>query len=875
MAKPAFKRVEELFHQASALRPTERTPFLDATCAGDGELRAAVEELLEHDQESAETINSRVGPVAGEAERFASEAPTRLDIHDGVAPSKPPTLPHIPGYEILSELGRGGMGVVYKARQTSLNRIVALKMLLQADSVAPEQLRRFRSEAEVLARLHHPNIVTIYEINEYEGHSYFTMEFVAGSSLAEALGGRPQDVHAAAWLIEVVARAVHAVHQAGVIHRDLKPANILLQEVDSRQHAVDSRKSSSSLLSTVYCLLSTCPKITDFGVAKDQAIGKKLTRTGSAMGTPCYMAPEQVRGTGVGPAADIYALGSILYEMLTGRPPFDSESSILTVAQLLHDEPLPPSRLRPRLPRDIATICVKCLEKSPSQRYASALELADDLKRFQSGEVIEARPIRSIGRIYRWGRRKPQVAGLLALVSALVIAFVVTVVAFYFRLQEEVHKERSQVIKLNIILGEREREGGDDLAALLRFTEALRLEQLFSQPQDGERVRVGQILRRCPRLVRLLSLGETVLCENLTRGGGQVVTIDNDGLVQVRHVLEEPPVASKVFFPEPVLDGWLSADGRVLAVIGAAGTVMVHDPRAAQAFTLPNVRNVLHSAIHPGGNVLVTQHPNSTFRVWNLTTHRAADWASPASVAFSTPSENARWLFTVDKQRLGHVRDLSIGKPVSVPLKLDRDVSHGAVSPDGGRVAVVDVAGTLTVWDARTGRLLGKPVPYQQGVSHLLFSPGGERLFMAGSTSTGVWNAQSGEMLMYLHSPEGDTAEGRFSPDGRLLMVARAGAVQVRDAETGEPMSPLLRHGGAKVRAGFSPDGKRAVLVGQQGLVCIWELPLAAESGGDVAADSKSVEELVSLARMLSCSMIDESEQSKPLEPEVALGLKR
>jgi serine/threonine protein kinase len=351
----------------------------------------------------------------------ARDAPPRPD------PSTEP-LPEIAGYEVQALLGRGGMGVVYKARQLGLGRTVALKMVLAGAHTGPRDLARFRAEAAALARLQHPNIVQIYDVGEAAGRPYFVLEFVPGGSLAQHLQGTPQPAHLAAQLVETVARAVHAAHVNGVIHRDLKPANILLQRDEKEAAAHDEQSDSASpLIPHPSSLIppppsSLVPKITDFGLAKcvggdDEAPDRRgPTVTGDLIGTPSYMAPEQamVPRQPVGPAADVYALGAILYELLTGRPPFIGHTPVATVLQVLHNEPVPVTSLEPDVPRDLETICLKCLHKDPRQRYGSALELADDLQRFLRDEPIRARPIRSVEKLRRWVRGHPASAGLLA-----------------------------------------------------------------------------------------------------------------------------------------------------------------------------------------------------------------------------------------------------------------------------------------------------------------------------------------------------------------------------------------------------------------------------------------------------------------------------
>jgi eukaryotic-like serine/threonine-protein kinase len=324
-------------------------------------------------------------------------------------------------YDILDELGRGGMGVVYLARDTRLGRLVALKMIRGSTFDAKEQQVRFLAEAQAIAQLRHPHIVQLYEIGTLEGRLYCALEYVPGGSLAKHLDGKPLPASQTAALVELVARAVHHAHQNNLIHRDLKPANILLMpNAECRMPNENKTIASFDIRHSSFGI----PKVTDFGLAKRLDTTEGLTQTGLIVGTPHYMAPEQAQvGKKVlGPATDIYALGAILFECLTGRPPFLGESALEVIDALLNDEPVPPRRLVPQVPLDLETICLKCLQKEPARRYATAAALADDLGRFLRGEPIRARPVSRTERLWRWSRRNPLATAFLATLALGVLA---------------------------------------------------------------------------------------------------------------------------------------------------------------------------------------------------------------------------------------------------------------------------------------------------------------------------------------------------------------------------------------------------------------------------------------------------------------------
>jgi serine/threonine-protein kinase len=349
-------------------------------------------------------VSPELLPVVRERWRQICRARAELDVllpygQIGSAPMVRPEdlpLPQVPGYQVEAVLGHGGMGVVFRARHLRLGRVVALKMALSGSYADSHEKERFRREAEAVAPLRHPNVVQVYDVGDADGRPYFTMELMDGGSLARKLAGAPQPPREAAALLATLSGALQAAHQAGLVHRDLKPGNVLLTADGT-------------------------PKVADFGLARRLDADERLTLSGAVIGTPSYAAPEQARGDrgAVGPRTDVYALGAILYECLTGRPPFHAGTAAATLQQVVADEPIAPRRLNPSVPRDLETVCMKCLHKEPRQRYSSAAELADDLQRFERGEPIAARRIGVVGSLWKWARRRPAAAAMLAAVTLL------------------------------------------------------------------------------------------------------------------------------------------------------------------------------------------------------------------------------------------------------------------------------------------------------------------------------------------------------------------------------------------------------------------------------------------------------------------------
>jgi serine/threonine protein kinase len=369
---------------------------LCSACALRGALGTSGSEMPEDSEQRPEVGGQK--PASGGQGPAGSPAVT-----SEVASGQSPIPNQFGDYELLEEVARGGMGIVYKARQKSLNRTVAVKVLLASQFAKPESVQRFHTEAEAIAQLHHPNIVAVHEVGQWEGQPYFSMDYVQGRTLAELARQGPLPAKRAATYLATVAAAVHYAHGRGILHRDLKPSNVLIDADDQ-------------------------PRVTDFGLAKRLADSQlstpdpQLTLTGQVLGSPKYLPPEQAAGkhAAVGPASDVYALGVILYHLVTGRPPFHADSITTLLRQVIETEPVAPRLLNASLPRDLETICLKCLEKEPPRRYPAAQALADDLGRFLRKEPIVARPVGPAGEAWRWRRRQPVRASLIA---ALVVVF--------------------------------------------------------------------------------------------------------------------------------------------------------------------------------------------------------------------------------------------------------------------------------------------------------------------------------------------------------------------------------------------------------------------------------------------------------------------
>jgi WD40 repeat protein/Flp pilus assembly protein TadD len=741
-----------------------------------------------------------------------------------------PVVPVLPGYEILEELGRGGMGVVYQALQVKLNRLVALKMILAGPHAGTDALARFRSEAEAVARLRHPNIVQIYEVGEAEGRPFFSLELAEGGSLAQRLDGTPFPARQAAELVETLARAMHSAHRRGIIHRDLKPANVLFTA-------------------------EGMPRITDFGLAK-QLEGEPgvlapggQTQSGAILGTPSYMAPEQAAGRSkaIGPAADIYALGTILYELLTGRPPFKGETPLDTLMAVMHHEPVPPSRLQARVPRDLETICLKCLHKEPPRRYASAEDLAEDLRCFRAGEPIHARAVGWAEKLWRWCCRNPVVAGLAAAVTLLLVtgAVVGTLMAIQFGrmahqeqgLRTDAERARKtaedRLVRLHVGNGLRLMEEGDLLGSLPWFAEAIKQERNSSQA-EMQRVRLRAILRRCPRLLQVWFHEGGKSYQGPSPAGCWLVTADSDGVVRGWDAVTNRPLSPPLRFDGPIFYAvFHPASGRLL-VEARDREARVWDPASGRWTSLPLEQNFLLTSpavFSPDGRRVlaagVTSVNTGAAHVWDVATGRPVTplLQHARSIYRAAFSPDGRRVVTASYDGTARIWDAASGRAVTPPLRHGQRVAQAAFSPDGRRLVTASEDHTARIWDATTGKPLTEPLSHKEQVFQASFSPDGRRVVTASGDQTArVWDGTTGRLLATCGHNAG-VQQASFSPDGgRVVTVSEDQQVRVWEASTGEPVTPPLRHSAPVRLASFTSDGGRVVTVSDGGTVRVWDV---------------------------------------------------
>jgi WD40 repeat protein len=782
--------------------------YLTAVDAGEAPPR---EELLKRHPRFASEL---AGFLADQDQTVLAVAPFR-----SVGPAGPPLLKSssFGDYEVQEEIARGGMGVVFRARQVSLNRPVALKMILAGHLASPMDVQRFQAEAAMGAHLNHPHIVPIYEVGEHQGQHYFSMKLMEGGSLARQISdGRWKMDSAlqqrkAAHLIATIARAVEHAHQRGLLHRDLKPANILF-DTDDRPH------------------------VSDFGLSKrvqppaegEDLRAARLTFSGMVVGTPSYMAPEQAAAVRtVTTAADVYGLGAILYELLAGKPPFLAETLLGTLHQVTSAEPAPPRSLSPRIDRDLETITMKCLQKEPRNRYVSAAALAEDLERWLAGEPIHARAAGPVERALKWAKRQPASATLFGLVAA---AILVGLGALIWNWQAAEAAQREQLVRTT-----REAEEKRRLAVKLYFKNVALARLEFA---DNNLARANELLTECdadlrgwewhfldryfhPDSMTLRQHTAAVVSLAYSARGDRLATVSSPMVERRTYELLSPGGRRR-----PTITTYHGRSGAIRIFKPSDGSELLRiDPQAdfvCCVASSPDGKSVACSGATRSGTALIKvfDATNGT-ELFSLTGHKGP----VRSVAYSPDGQH---LASASDDGMAKLWDARSGKLLRTIA--DRDSTISAVcaiafSPDGRRLAgAIQEDATVRIWDTATGRQLHRLQGHTANVTRVTFSPDGHRLATASEDHTvKVWDSDSGQELLTLAGHVDGVTSVAFSPDGeRLVSGGYDNMVRVWSAATGLLCFTLAGHVAPVVDVAYSPDGERLATASLDDTVQLW-----------------------------------------------------
>jgi len=742
--------------------------------------------------------------------------------------------PHVRGYEILSVIGSGGMGIVYKARHRDLNRTIALKMLRRAALQDPELRERFQAEAEAVAKLQHPNIIQVFEVGTVETkhggwqHSPFiSLEFVDGGSL-QSKTNSPQSPQYAARIVEKLARAAHAAHQVGVIHRDLKPANVLLTT-------------------------SGEPKIADFGVAKQianerDASGRFVTQLGTAVGTPEYMAPEQVWCDTATGAIDIYALGVILYELLTARVPFQAETSLETMELVINQEPVSPKLLQPSLPRDLETICLKCLQKTADRRYATADALADDLNRWLEHKPIHARPVGRLERTIRLIKRNPSIAALTGLVILVALTGIAGVIWGWSKAQanaNEAHANAAEAETNAAAASEaarlaEERAGSERFeryrSSILAASSALQVHNVLAARRALDAAPVEHRNWEWRYIDRQLDVSHEIYRRVQTR------EVENFASTDGLHIGRREGTNITVWNANKRMNS-SSIEGAPNDGLGPYGKLMVSlaedqsvtlwnlERKTVQAVLRGGPGNITAINFSPNGAQLAISSNAGDARIWDCATGklvhtlRGPDLAH-GQIAFS---DDGKWLAAPDwHKRTAHIWNALTGELTAILKGHLGDVTAVRFSPDSSRLLTVEDHPTyrLRLWETATSRLIAEMKGHTNRLTDISFSPDGSHIASTGMDQTiWLWDGVTGKKNFTLRGHSGWVNKARFSHDGKQLVSASHDhSIRLWDVGNGNALAVLLGHTDIVQNVAYLDDRATLVSYSDDGSIRYWNL---------------------------------------------------